>query len=156
MGAGKSTVGKELANCLNVPVIDTDEWIEEEQGKSISAIFAEEGEAAFRQYERQALQTLPIKDVIITTGGGIVIQEMNRNWMREHGTVIYLHCEPDAIYERLQADTTRPLLEKNKQENIKTLLNERLSYYNEADSIVDTTKKQIDEIVSEIVVMIKK
>lgn len=155
MGAGKSTVGKQLAGRLGLPVIDTDEWIEKEKKKSISAIFAEEGEKAFRDYERHALESLPTDNIIITTGGGIVIQECNRNWMKKKGIVIYLHCEANEIYRRLQSDTTRPLLAKNKQENIKKILGERLSYYKEADIVIDTTGKEIENIVDEIMKMVK-
>jgi shikimate kinase len=155
MGAGKTSVGKELAALLNLPVIDTDQLIEQKAGKSINEIFAVEGEAAFRKYERELLRTLPREGVIVTTGGGIVIQKENRDWMKKNGVVIYLHCEPEEILQRLANDTSRPLLKNNKQEQIKQLLAERLAYYKEADFIVDTTNKNIKEIAQEIVIMLK-
>ena len=127
---------------MNLPMIDTDVWIEQKVGKAISLIFSDEGEQTFREYERKCLQLLPTEDVIITTGGGIVIQGVNRHWMKEHGLVVYLHCEPKEIYNRLQADQTRPLLAENKMEKIDMLLNRRLRNYKEADIIIDTTKKQ--------------
>ncbi|WP_078545710.1 shikimate kinase [Litchfieldia alkalitelluris] len=150
MGAGKTTIGQELANRLQLPVIDTDLYIVEQVGKTIPEIFAEDGEKVFRKYEREYIQKLPTEDVIITTGGGIVIQEENRNWMKEHGTVIYLHCEIEEVFNRVSTDGSRPLIEKNQKEKVIDLYHSRLSFYNEADVIVDTTQKNIDDVVKEI------
>jgi shikimate kinase len=157
MGAGKTSVGKQLAKRLNIPVVDTDQLIEQKIGKSINEIFAEEGEAAFRKYEREILKTLPLENVIVTTGGGMVIQKENRDWMKKHGIVIYLHCEPEEILRRLASDETRPLLkQQNKQEQIKRLWIERLPYYQEANFLIHTTNKTLAEIVDDIVTMLKQ
>jgi shikimate kinase len=157
MGAGKTSVGRQLAERLGVSVVDTDEMIEQKVGKSINEIFAEEGEAVFRKYERELLQTLPLENIVITTGGGMVIQKENRDWMKQHGIVIYLHCEPEEILRRLASDETRPLLkQRNKQEQIKRLLTERLPYYQEAHFTINTTNKTIPEIVDDIVTMLKQ
>jgi shikimate kinase len=157
MGAGKTSVGKQLAKRLDIPVVDTDQLLEQKIGKSINEIFAKEGESTFRKYERELLKTLPLENIVITTGGGMVIQKENRDWMKKHGIVIYLHCEPEEILRRLASDETRPLLQqRNKQEQIKRLLTERLPYYEEAHFMINTTNKTIAEIVDEIVTMLKQ
>jgi len=155
MGAGKTTVGKQLAERLQLRVIDTDRMIEEIQGKSITHIFAEDGETTFRMYEKEILKILPTDDIVITTGGGIVIQKENREWMRENGIVIYLHCELEEIFRRLAHDNTRPLLKQNKKEEIRRLLLERLPYYKEANITVNTTKLTVQEVVDNIVKRLK-
>lgn len=155
MGAGKTTIGKRLGEVLQLPVIDTDAYIEQQVGKTITKIFAEEGEETFRAYEREALKKLPKEHVIITTGGGIVIQEENRQFMREHGIVIYLHCELHELFRRLAGDETRPLLMENKQKQMKKLFEQRLAWYREAHMTIDTTNRTIDDIVENIVSLLK-
>ncbi|MCL6586435.1 MAG: shikimate kinase [Anoxybacillus sp.] len=155
MGAGKTTVGRALAEQLCVPMIDTDSYIEEKVGKPIKQIFAEEGEAAFRRYEREFLRTLPSDKRIVTTGGGMVIQPENREWMKQTGTVIYLHCEFAEIMRRLADDDTRPLF-SNQQAEFQRLWEQRLPYYSEAHIVIDTTGKRVEEIVQEIIEWIKK
>ncbi|MBA2878990.1 shikimate kinase [Anoxybacillus kamchatkensis] len=155
MGAGKTTIGQRLGEVLQLPVIDTDAYIEQQVGKTITEIFEEEGEEAFRTYERETLKKLPTEHVIITTGGGIVIQEENRQFMREHGIVIYLHCELHELFRRLADDTTRPLLMENKQKQIKQLFEQRIPWYREAHMTIDTTNRTIDDIVENIVSLLK-
>jgi shikimate kinase len=155
MGSGKTTIGRALSEKLGIPVIDTDEWIENKVGKSIPAIFADEGEQRFRQYELEILKQLPIKDVIITTGGGMVISQENREWMKKHGILIFLSCSLDIIFERLQSDSNRPLFSRDR-EKMKELYEKRLPYYLEATFTIETSNKTIEEIVTEIVRMIKK
>jgi shikimate kinase len=156
MGAGKTTIGQRLAERLHVPMIDTDDYIEQCIGKPIKRIFAEEGEAAFRQYEREFLRTLPPDRIIVTTGGGMVIQKENRDWMRQTGTVIYLHCEFAEIVKRLADDDTRPLLSQHHRDGLESLWKQRLPYYHEADWVIDTTGKSIEQIVEEIISLIKE
>ncbi|QOR65502.1 shikimate kinase [Cytobacillus suaedae] len=156
MGAGKSTIGRELSKALNLPVIDTDDYIEKNKVKKIKNIFETEGETAFRSYEREALKVLPIEDVIITTGGGIVIQQENREWMFSHGTVIFLHCDFDIIIERLKHDTSRPLFNHEQITRTEKLYQDRLPFYQEAHYTIDTSNKEVDDIVNEIKVKVKK
>ncbi|OEH92880.1 shikimate kinase [Bacillus solimangrovi] len=155
MGSGKTTIGKELGKYLGVPVIDTDEWIEKEKDKSIRDIFNEEGEESFRKYERECLKEMPEKNAIITTGGGMIIQSVNRQYMQTHGQVIYLHCDLDEIFRRLEKDTSRPLLDGTKRENIRKLMNERKQWYEESHIKIDTTQRSINDIVKEIADRIK-
>lgn len=154
MGAGKTSIGKELAKTLELPVIDTDEFIEEKVGKTIRSIFNESGETVFRTYEREYLQQLPTDNVIITTGGGIVIQEENRKWMKLHGLVIYLHCDFHIILERLKTDTKRPLLDFQQIHNTASLFERRLPLYKEAHYTINTSHKTIEDVVNEIIFLI--
>jgi shikimate kinase len=156
MGAGKTTVGRELSVKWNVPVIDTDEYLEQTLKKKITRIFQEEGEGAFREYESKILRSLPTQNVIITTGGGIVIKEENRKWMKELGKVVYLYCDPVKIAERLKHDTTRPLFNQADVNSFIELFHSRQPFYQEADIIIDTTNRQPADIAEEIEKMIKE
>ncbi|HHY73035.1 MAG TPA: shikimate kinase [Bacillus bacterium] len=155
MGSGKTTIGKLLAEKLALPVIDTDQFIEEQLQKTIREIFETEGEEQFREYEEQFLKMIPTENNIITTGGGIILKNENRTWMRKNGTVIYLHCEPEEIMKRLASDETRPLLDGDKQKNILSIFAKRSEYYDDADFKIDTTGKSPVEIVLEIEQLIK-
>ena len=151
MGAGKTTIGQKLGQVLNMPVVDTDQFIEEKIGKRIVDIFSQEGEQTFRGYERSFLKEIPTNDMVITTGGGIVIQEENRQWMMQNGQVIFLYCDIEQIFERVQFDPTRPLFDLEKKENTRKLYRERMPFYNEAHYKIDTTDKNLDEVVDDIV-----
>ncbi|OLO42924.1 shikimate kinase [Alkalihalophilus pseudofirmus] len=150
MGAGKSTIGKVLAEKLNYRLLDTDEWIESIHGKSIPRIFSEDGETGFRSYETNALKDLPDEDMVVTTGGGIVVKEENRKIMRKKGIIIYLHCEIDEILVRTKGDTTRPLLQNKSIDQVSDLFKQRKAFYEDADYQVDTTSLSIPEIVERI------
>ncbi|WP_018765811.1 shikimate kinase [Bacillus sp. 105MF] len=150
MGAGKTTIGRMLSEQLHIPVVDTDQKIEEKQRKEIRDIFAKEGENAFRQYESEMLRSLLTSNVIITTGGGIVERAENRQWMKENGTVVYLYCDPYVIAERLREDTTRPLFQKENIEAFVEKFENRRAYYEEADIYIDTTNKSVEEIMGEL------
>ena len=150
MGAGKTTIGKALSKELDIAVVDTDQKIEEKQGKLIRDIFAEEGENIFRQYESEMLRSLSTSNMIITTGGGIVERAENRQWMKENGTVVYLYCDPYVIAERLREDITRPLFQKENIEAFVKKFENRRAYYEEADIHIDTTNKSVEEIMEEL------
>ena len=151
MGAGKTTIGKKLATLLDVPVMDTDEEIEKREAKKISQIFADQGEAAFRELETEMLKELPTSQVVITTGGGIILSEKNRDWMKENGTIVFLYASPEEIAKRLRSDQTRPLLQQDKLTAIDYLYKQRLPVYQAlCDILVDTTKKDVVEIAKEI------
>lgn len=156
MGSGKTTVGKALSSAIHMTVIDTDQHIEEKAKKLIRDIFSEEGEDEFRKYESEMLQSLPTHDCIITTGGGIVEKAENRKWMKEHGTVIYLYCDPYVIAERIAGDTTRPLFQKENIQSFIEKFEKRQAYYEEATVKIDTTNKSIEAIVQEIQGLINK
>lgn len=154
MGAGKTTIGKELSKEIGYPVIDTDEEIVRTTNMTINDIFEKHGEGYFRKLEEKTLQAIVPKGekgLIVTTGGGIIMNKNNRQWMKEHGKVIFLYCHPDEIFRRLKNDTTRPLLKSNKQQSLQILYQERLPIYEEVAHVtVDTTNKNVSEIAKEI------
>ncbi|MBE4907946.1 shikimate kinase [Bacillus luteolus] len=156
MGAGKSTIGRELGKALYLPVIDTDDYIEKNKDKKVRDIFETEGETTFRTYEREALKELPTEDVIITTGGGMVTQQENREWLLSRGTIIYLHCDFDIIVERLKYDSSRPLFDHEQLSRTEKLFHDRLPLYQEAHYTINTSNKEVNDIVNEIMLEIKK
>ena len=154
MGSGKTTVGLKLSYRLRKPVIDTDKEIEREEKRSISDIFATDGETYFRDKETTYLRKL-VKNggsQIISVGGGLPLRKENRALLHELGQVFYLKASAQTIYERLKHDTTRPLLQgEDPQSRIRTLLDERDAHYQDAaDVIVDVDGKDFEQILSEI------
>ena len=104
----------------------------------------------FREYESEMLRSLPVENVIITTGGGIIEREENRKWMKENGTVVYLYCDPHVIAERLREDTTRPLFQKKDIDAFVMKFESRRAYYEEAHIHIDTTNKSVKQIMNEL------
>lgn len=152
MGSGKTTIGKALSECLNIPVFDTDEEITRNTNQTITEIFEISGEQTFRLLESEMLKKLPVMDTIITTGGGIVLREENRNWMRENGFVIFLNATAKEILKRLEGDESRPLLKEDRVTKVSQILEERLPLYLQASNIVvETTGKTVVSIVNELV-----
>lgn len=154
MGCGKSTVGIKLSYRLRRSVLDTDKMIEKEEGRTISEIFAEEGEAYFRELETACLRkmTETVNNRIISAGGGLPMREENHALLKELGTVVYLRAGAETIYERIKHDTSRPLLQgDNPQEKIRTLMAKRAAVYEKAaDIIIDVDNKDFDTILNEI------
>lgn len=150
MGAGKTTIGEELAKQLQLPVIDTDQQIEKKLNKSIREIFEQHGEQYFRNQETRILKELPTTDTIITTGGGIVINSDNREWMKNNGQVVLLNADLDTIYERVHKDPNRPIASKKNKAELIELYQSRVEFYKDCTFIVETAHKNIDEIVNEI------
>jgi shikimate kinase len=152
MGTGKTTVGKALARLLGYTFVDADDEIEREQGRSISSIFAEDGEPEFRRLEREMLQRLSSRDgLVVSAGGGAVIDPNNVENMRSGGPVICLTATPKAIYERVRHSTHRPLLDTpDPMGRIVELLEARAGFYARADSTIDTTGRSVDEVVKAV------
>lgn len=154
MGCGKTTVGLKLSYRLRRTVIDTDKEIEREEKRTISDIFATDGEPCFRDMETACLKRLleSADGRIISVGGGLPMREENRALLHELGQVFYLRAKGETIYERLKGDTTRPLLQGNDPlTKIRTLLGERDPYYREAADVVITVDgKSFDQILDEI------
>ncbi len=155
MGCGKTSVGKRLSQTLECEFLDTDELIEQQQQRTISDIFATDGEAAFREMETECLKNLLERQgdgFVLSVGGGLPIREVNRGLLKELGDVILLQVSPDVVYKRLRNDTTRPLLQdKNPRGRILDLMSARKSYYEEAAThIVDVNDRSFEEIVADI------
>lgn len=154
MGSGKTTLGIRLSYRLRRPLLDTDRWIEKEQGMSVSDIFASYGEEGFRQLETQAVKSLLEADPgqVISTGGGLPMREENQALLKQLGFVVFLRIRPETVYERLKGDTTRPLLQKPDPEGeIRRLLAVRNPIYEQAaDRVVDVDGKDFEELLEEI------
>lgn len=152
MGCGKTTVGKRLGLLTGLPFIDSDDEIEALEQRTITSIFADEGEAYFRNLETQYLVSLnkSKKDFILSTGGGMPVREENRKLLKELGRVVYLKADADTIYAHVKSDTKRPLLQcDNPLLKIQTMLKEREPAYMEtADVVIDTAGKDIEEVLS--------
>ena len=154
MGSGKSSVGIRLSYRLRRVVEDTDKLIEAQEGKSISDIFAGEGEPYFRQLETKLLKRLigRANGQILSVGGGTPVREENRPLLKELGTVVYLRVRPETVYERLKGDTARPLLQgENPMEKITSLMAARKDAYEScADLIIDVDDLDMEEILNRI------
>jgi shikimate kinase len=140
MGAGKSTLGKALAVQLGYRFLDTDTVIEQVAGQPITEIFATSGEAAFRELETQVLgQLAAYKAMTIATGGGIILKRQNWSYLR-HGIVVWLDVPIEVLCDRLQHDTTRPILQGGDlAQKLQTLLDQRQSLYAQADVRISIT-----------------
>ena len=154
MGAGKSTVGKKLAESCECTFIDTDEWIEREQNRKISDIFEKDGEKAFRDMETDLLKRLQNseEEFILSIGGGMPVREENRELLRNLGTVVYLRTTKEEIIRRVSGDVNRPLLQGGAlEEKVTALMNAREHIYQEtAHREVLTDGKNPIELVDEI------
>jgi shikimate kinase len=138
MGTGKTVTGRILAERTGMELIDMDARIEEQQGKTIPEIFAQEGEPAFRTLERRMVRELSaLSGVIISTGGGIVLNPDNISDFEKNGLVVCLSASPETILRRLETDTTRPLLSGDKKTQITELLGKRKPLYDAIGHQID-------------------
>ena len=152
MGSGKTTVGRRLARELNQDFFDTDHEIIVKTGVTIDHIFDIEGEDGFRERESKILENLcQMSNIILATGGGIVILTKNREILKNSGLVVYLYSSVDQLLRRTAKSKTRPLLENStdRRKTITDLLEARDEYYREVASVViDTTGKELYEVVN--------
>ena len=149
MGAGKSTI----ARGLNPDYIDMDALIEEGLGMSIADFFAEKGEEAFRQVESEVLVDLLKTDHVVSTGGGVVISQKNRDLLKTNPDNIYLKADFETLYQRIAADkdNRRPLFLNNSKEELREIFQERQAWYEEvASRVLDVTKLSPEEIIEEL------
>lgn len=155
MGTGKTSVGKKLAASLGKTFVDMDEIIVEREGKPVSKIFEEDGESKFRALERALVQELAGKpNLVIATGGGIVLNPKNIEDFSATGFVVCLHAEPETILKRLKGDRTRPLLAStDKMERIINLLEARRPLYDSIPDRVDTTTLNRQAVVDHILTL---
>lgn len=143
MGAGKTTIGRHLAEILRWDFVDSDHEIEARTGADIPWIFDIEGEEGFRQREIQAIDELTQrKHIVLATGGGAVMRPENRRALHERGTVVYLETPVDRQLERTARDTHRPLLQTpNPRAKLEALLKQRDPLYREVAHYILTTER---------------
>lgn len=149
MGAGKSTI----ARGLDPDYIDMDALIEERLGMSIADFFAEKGEVAFRQVESEVLADLLKTDRVVSTGGGVVISQRNRDLLKTNPDNIYLKADFETLYQRIvgDKDNQRPLFLNKSKEELATIFQERQAWYEEvASRVLDVTKLSPEEIIEEL------
>ena len=149
MGAGKSTI----ARGLDSDYLDMDALIEKRLGMSIAEFFAEKGEVAFRQIESEILAELLQTNQVVSTGGGVVISQRNRDLLKTNSDNIYLKADFETLYHRIAADkdNQRPLFLNNSKEELTSIFQERQAWYEEvASRILDVTKLSPEEIIEEL------
>ena len=149
MGAGKSTIAREL----DPNYIDMDVLIEKRLGMSIAEFFAEKGEDAFRQIESEVLAELLKTEQVVSTGGGVVISQRNRDLLKTNSDNIYLKADFETLYQRISADNNnqRPLFLSKTKEELQKIFQERESWYEEvASKVVDVTRLSPEEIAEEL------
>ncbi|WP_067518812.1 shikimate kinase AroK [Endozoicomonas ascidiicola] len=154
MGAGKTTIGKMLANELGSPFLDSDHEIEERSGADIPWIFDVEGERGFRDREAQVIEEIcDQQGIILATGGGVVGRPENRSHLRKSGFVVYLKTPVSVQLQRTRNDKKRPLLQRPDREAfLATLLEERDPLYRSiADLVLNTDKLSLRQIIREII-----
>lgn len=158
MGAGKTTVGKALAEILSdYDFIDADDVIVEKSGLTIPEIFAKYSEEYFRYLETSVLRELSEKEgLVIALGGGAFENPENRKNLKQGSKVIYLKGTPEELFNRIKSDTNRPLLQcDNPQEKLADLLEQREPNYLQADIVIDTDGKDVEDIAQEIAELLK-
>ena len=149
MGAGKSTI----ARGLDPDYLDMDALIEKRLGMSITDFFSEKGEGAFRQLESEVLADLLQTDQVVSTGGGVVISQRNRDLLKTNTDNIYLKADFETLYQRIAADkdNQRPLFLNNSKEELATIFQERQAWYEEvASRVLDVTNLSPEEIIEEL------
>ena len=153
MGCGETTVGKSLARLESAIFLDTDERIEEKQGRTISEIFAQDSEKAFRDMETAYLKELlrlKREGMIVSTGGGMPVRDENRQLLRELGYVVYLKASAETIYERVKGDTKRPLLQcEDPLSRIRDMMEQRREAYESTAHYIVHKQQELAEIIQE-------
>ena len=159
MGAGKSTIGRQLARELGKQFRDSDSEIEKKTGVSIDVIFDIEGEQGFRRRETRMLKELvEERGMVLATGGGVILASENRQLLRDNGLVVYLKASAEHLAGRVKLDRRRPLLQTgDKLAKIRELMTRREPVYQQvADMVVETNNRSIPRVVREISKMIKE
>jgi shikimate kinase len=159
MGAGKSTIGRQLSTVLKKDFKDSDHEIIARTGASIPLIFEIEGEEGFRKREAAMIDELTqLADIVLATGGGAVLREENRQRLKERGVVIYLYASLDQLFERTSRDRNRPLLQtEDPRGKLEQLMTQRDPLYREvADMVVHTDDRSIKSVVKEILVRLEQ
>ncbi len=157
MGVGKTSVGTRLAQDLGYTFVDTDTLIEADQRMTITEIFGKFGEPYFRDIETKVIRkVMSCENQVVSTGGGAVIRDENRDAFKQAGSVVCLTARPEVIFERVKRETHRPLLQTpDPKAKIRDLLDQRQRFYAQADFVIDTSEKTVNAVISEIKERIK-
>ena len=150
MGVGKSTISRHIAELLKKTFLDSDNEIEKRSGAKIPLIFEYEGESGFRQREQAVIDDLTANhNIVLSTGGGVVLNAENRKHLKTRGYVIYLHASVDELLKRTAHSYNRPLLQTaNRREKLEKLVLERHPLYQSiADVTIDTGHRSIRQVV---------
>jgi shikimate kinase len=152
MGTGKSTVGRQVARQMEFEFVDSDHEIERLQGKPVSQIFAEQGEAAFRGMEREFIERgHPAKRCVVSCGGGLVVPSGMLELLRKRGVIICMHAPIETILQRTMHATHRPLLAvENPEQRLRELYAQREELYRRSGTMVLTDKRPLREIVAHV------
>lgn len=153
MGAGKTTIGKSLASYLNKKFIDSDNEIQKRTGVKIPVIFEIEGETGFRKRESEMLrELLKIKNMVLATGGGVILNLQNRELLKQNGTIVYLRASVEDLWHRTRHDKNRPLLQTiDLQAKLSELYDQRDPIYREiAHIVVESGKQSIRQMVKSL------
>ncbi len=159
MGCGKTSVGNLLAARLGWEFVDLDALIVKRSGKSINAIFRDDGEAAFRRLEQDRLRELVGRErMVLSTGGGAVIDPENRRLMRLIGVIVNLTASMEELAARLSAADDRPLLQgaESRLAKIGRLMKEREQFYVDSDIRIDTVAKSVEDVAAEVLEQLPK
>ncbi len=159
MGAGKTTIGRQLAKTLSMDFVDSDHEIESRTGVNIPLIFDLEGEQGFRQRETAVIDDLSQRErLVLATGGGVVLSPENRRHLHDRGIVIYLHAEIDQLLNRTRHDRNRPLLQTdNPRKKFEELMALREPLYRETAHItINTDQHSINHTVNKIISALEK
>ncbi len=153
MGTGKTSVGRLIAQLLHFTYLDTDQVVEFRAHKSISDIFQQDGEPAFRDWERVIVEELTHRNkTVISTGGGLPANQANLDSLKTHALVVCLWASVDTIFERVRDHDHRPLLEGvDPLAKIRQLLSVREPYYRQADVLVNTEKRSVHEVAIQVI-----
>lgn len=157
-GAGKSTIGRQLAKRTGWTFRDSDVVLEERFGCSVRSYFEREGEASFRDAESAVLDELTQgRRLVVATGGGVVLRESNRAAMHERGRVVYLSCNPDELFRRLRSDTQRPLLQvSDPRARLRELHQQRDPLYREvAHFVIECSRATVPAQLSKLMMMLE-
>jgi len=153
MGAGKTSVGRLVADQLRFDYLDTDELIQSRTGRTITDIFARDGEPDFRALEQQVTAELSTRErTLIATGGGLPTNPANLDSLKKHALVVCLWASPEKIWERVKNQTHRPLLHgPEPQKKIRDLLAAREQFYRQADVLINTDIRSVREVAQQVV-----
>ncbi len=154
MASGKTTVGRHLARALKLDFVDSDSVIEDRAGADIPWIFDIEGEEKFRDREEKVIEEVTRRHgVVVATGGGVVLREVNRRRLSERGTVVYLNAPFESLVTRARGNTRRPLLAgEDAREKLSELMNQRGDLYAQTADIEIRTDERSPRTIAERIV----